>query len=192
MKESLSERYYNELPGKYAGYVGTTQRRELNVNQYLRAGMIVKILEVDTNGYFKGNFDYRANVETSTEDALTVKFSSGSSGNFYGKIRWNLKRNKERHPFQVADNRIYKGHVYLTTNLNLNENVFELDRIVHDIFEVTHYRELQLLKFSLLERKRKGAVDLPSDFSLNKSSGLYYEFYDSVQQIIFEKRKNLT
>jgi hypothetical protein len=105
----LSDKYHSEIIGKYAGFTETVNPElEKKESGKIYSGILMKILDIDTNGYFKGEFKYGENLSVSGN--RTVEFRQIMDGiyTFLGKIDFEIYLPKNRHPYKTSDNRQYR------------------------------------------------------------------------------------
>ncbi|HEX4375387.1 MAG TPA: hypothetical protein VHZ50_18930 [Puia sp.] len=142
--------YYKDIPGSYGGFVTDTVNTPEKFKRY-DGGVTMEILEIDSNGYFRGEFQYTENEILMDKPAATERKVLASINFFTGKIsyRWNLKFWRFRNPMLWKTNRIHNGNMYVVSRLDIQtENVKD---ILQRVYYIIHYRESKLFEFNQKE-----------------------------------------
>lgn len=184
-KQTLSRNYFSEIDGIYAGFTDPISAAPPNGSIY--GGIILKIRDVNANGYFKGEFEF-GEIESLGNRPEDRNLINGIHS-FYGKIDFGLYINKTRHPFKPNDNRIYRGKLYIVDRLDFSFENYKIDDYLCSEYELIHYREMQTIKFSLSKNYKKNSLNIPQSFVLYKSAGFKFEPYSSVKEIVFFNRQ---
>lgn len=187
-KLSLSKSYYTEINGTYAGFterVGKTAE-QIAVN----SGIIMAIKEIDEKGFFKGEFEFRETVSKLEDSHQYGGFIHGRYL-FLGKLEFTLHRNKTRHPLRPKENRLYKGTLYIISRFDFSFDNYEIDDYVTAEYTITHYREMQTLRFTLKKNHKSRQLDLPDSFTLFKKRGVTFEPYETVKDVVFSGKTKI-
>jgi len=179
-KQVLSKNYYGHINGIYSGFVQPTIVGNLTD---LSAGIILNIRDTDENGHFKGEFDY---AERNSSQILIRSINT-----FMGKMEFELYTDKNRNPFDLKDNRVYKGKMFIVDRLDYEFENYKIDDYMRAEYEITHYRELQVMKFKLLKTRASESIGLPSIFTLYRKIGFSFDPYNSVKVTIFDSQTNV-
>jgi hypothetical protein len=179
-KEAFSSIYYSELKGIYAGYTDPVVTEKGTYG--LDCGIIMNIRSSDENGFFKGELDYAETIHD-----RNLKFINKVDGiyTFLGKLNYKIYGDKNRHPYKPSENRIYKGILYIVDRLDFNFENFDIETYTRAEYSITHYREMQVLKFKLKKVYNKELAKLPESFTLNKSAGFDFEPYVNLKKTVF-------
>lgn len=182
-RQILSGKYFTEITGIYAGF--TISEALPNNNGQISAGIIMNIRNVDSKGFFKGDFDY-AETESYTQD-VHHKFGSISDGvySFFGDLEFEIYKSKKRNPFKLTENRCYSGNLYIVDRMDFQIENYKLEDYLIAEYSVVHYREMETIKFKLKKVYKKVSQTLPNEFVLYKSSGLFFEPYKNLKSIVF-------
>lgn len=178
-RQILSKNYFEKLPGIYGGF--TDPKNEGGQGYQVYSGIIMNIKDIDNKGYFKGELDF---AETTTEQ-LPRKLIDGIA-TFYGKLNFKLVYSKKRHPFKPKENRIHVGKLYLVDRLDFDFENYKIENYVKAEYDILHYREMQVLKFTLSKVYRKEGFYLPNSFLLYKTLGFNFEPYKNLIDVVFE------
>ena len=173
--------YCSEIAGRYAGFP------ELD-NKYrnghrIQTGLILNICDVDSKGYFRGEFSYGKTTYNNQFEITPLQIGVHV---FLGKLNYIFYWDKKRHTLKVEENRVYFGKLYIIDRLDFQFEKIKMDQYLQMEYSITHYRELKAMKFSLLKNYRKESDQLPNDFILYKSIGLTTEPLQGAQEIINE------
>ena len=193
-KQIHSKSYYSEIGGIYAAF---TQPRILaQPNERVSAGLIMNIRSTDDSGYFIGEFDYSEVVMSVVRGEPSRKMLRDGFSSFLGKLDYSLPINElfstnVRHPFKLEENRVYSGKLFVLDRLDFSLENFNVEKYIIAEYDVTHYREMRILKFTLNSIKKTTGSDLPNTFILYKSFGFSFEPYKSVKSLIFNNRKGV-
>ncbi|WP_152969608.1 hypothetical protein [Pedobacter sp. Hv1] len=181
-KQSLSKIYYNQIDGIYAGYTIPTTPEE---GRFTKAGMIFNVRDTDDNGYFKGELEYveirhwTNNHQIYSERIIEAQYM------FLGNVRFELSLDKTRHPFKQGENRVYTGILSIVDRLDFQFEEFKIEDYSSAEYKITHFREMQVMKFELIKKHRPEFALLPNSFTLYKSIGFDFEPYTSVKSDLF-------
>lgn len=111
-----SKNYFQEVKGTYAGF--TDPQSKIATKKQIHSGIIMNVKELDSNGYFKGSFNY-GETQFLTENNTPIKDSICSGiFTFFGQIDFKLYRNQNRHPYNADENRKYIGKLYVVDRLD--------------------------------------------------------------------------
>lgn len=180
-KRHLKELYFKELPGNYGGF---TKPIDENID-VREGGFLLRILSIDANGYFQGEFDYGEN-RTSVTPANQLQFEQLRDGIFecIGQLSHKIYRSKSRHPMDSKQNRQYKGSFYVVDRLDFDFSNIDFQTYIQKEYEIIHYREMNVIELKLVKTYRE-ISKLPDHILLYKDNGLTYNVYDSVKQVSF-------
>jgi hypothetical protein len=179
----ISKSYLEEIPGLYAGF--TPHVVDIDNASGLQSGMIMKIRDVNVNGYFRGQFDFREQrTYVMNENALRSDRLRDGIFTFIGKINYKYYLPKKRHPYRLVENRTYKGIMYIVDRLDFDLGKQSFEDFLSAEYEFAHYRELKEIKFI---RKKMYKVDrpLPAKFTLYKAVDTRSEPYIHVKAVVF-------
>lgn len=180
-KSYLAENYFKEITGKYGGFTEAFNEDISN------GGILLRILEIDANGYFIGEVEY-GEVRTFIDDnRLVDEQIRDGVYTCIGLINHKFKREKKRHPMKVKENRKYKGKFYIVTRLDYEFNKYNFDQYVHLEYNLIHNREMNVLELQLV-KSYDTTYELPKKMTLHKSRGLSFDVYDSVKFSSFTER----
>lgn len=172
--------YYEELLGIFAGYTDRSTSIEVVIDGTVNSGLIMNFRDV-TNGFYRGEFDFRENLRIMQEE----HFLSDGVDSFYCKMNFKIYLIKSRNPLKPEENRIYSGTLYIVQRLDIDfENKKIGDFLVAE-YDVKHYREMRVLKFTLKKIQKEEFLRTPKSFILHKSLGLGFEPYKNVRDDIF-------
>lgn len=183
-KQTLSNNYFKEVDGIYAGFTEPTVQamNDGGVN----AGIIMNIREIDGKGFFKGTFDYGENETIiTTSNRIIHDMLRDGIHTFYGKMNFTLYRDKNRHPFKKAQNRRYRGVMYVVDRLDVNFEAYDIEPYLSAEYEIVHYREMQTMIFNLKKNYKPTAPSMPQKFILYKKMGVTFEPYINVKDSVF-------
>lgn len=185
-KQNLSKDYLKEVEGIYAGF--TKPIATPNNGGQMYSGVIMNIRSVDNKGFFKGDFDF-AETESCTINGQH-RFNQLNDGvySFFGDTRFRIHFNKKRHPFKTKENRTYKGRFFVVAHMSfpLDNTKFE-DYLIAE-YDVLHFRERESIKLTIKKVYGKGSQTLPTEILLHKSSGLNFEPYKNLKQVVFNNK----
>jgi hypothetical protein len=187
-RQILTNNYFFEVAkGIYAGF--TTPKSQPLHNGQVHSGIIMNIRSVDSRGFFKGDFDY-AETESYTHGGQHL-FGLITDGvySFFGDLNFEVYRNKKRHPFKLAENRIYKGNLYIVDRMDFNLENYKIEDYLIADYSVVHYREMEAMKFKLRKVYKPGSQKFPDEFVVFKSSGLNFEPYKNLKRIVFPQTR---
>ena len=179
-KETYSGIYYSELKGIYAGYTYSIVSAKGTYG--LDCGIIMNIRNSDENGFFKGELDYAETIHD-----RNFQFINKVDGvyTFLGKLNYEYYRDKNRHPYKPSENRVYTGILYIVDRRDFNFENFDIETYTRAEYLITHYREMQVLKFELKKIYNKDLAKLPETFMLNKKPGFDFEPYINLKKTVF-------
>ena len=181
-KQYLSNSYLKEINGIYGGYCEPVK------NAKNEAGIIMNIRDTDNKGYFKGELQFKEIKRELVNDNVVEKEMVSGIHSFFGKLNHKIFFNKKRNPFKVKTNRLYKGSFYIVDRLDFNFEKNELNDYLVFEYDILHFREMQILKFTFKKQYRNKGKDLPKTFKLHKSLGLDFEPYMNVKKSVFNYR----
>ena len=181
-KQNFSKIYYDQIDGIYAAFTDPIYMKKDTPS--LHSGIIMHIRDTDGKGYFKGQLDYG---ETTTNGVTQTKNHDGIY-DFFGKINFEIYKNKTRHPFKPDENRIYKGTLFIVDGLDFDFENNNIKNYVSAEYEILHYREMEALKFTLKRIHNSDKPKLPLTFTLRKKFGFEFEPYKSVKQTVFSNQ----
>jgi hypothetical protein len=173
--------YCSEIAGIYAGFPKLDEK--IKDGNRKHTGLILKICDVDSKGYFRGEFSYG---KIAINDQFKISPLLSGKHVFFGKLNYCFHFDKKRHPLKVKENRAYIGKLYIIDRLDFQFETKKMDQYIQMEYSITHYRELKSMKFSILVNHRKESSELPNDFILYKSIGLTNEPLQWAQRIIKE------
>jgi hypothetical protein len=184
LKQNLSKDYFKEVDGIYAGF--TTPIATPNNGGQMYSGVIMNIRTVDNKGFYKGDFDF-AETESCTINGQHM-FNQLNDGvySFFGDTRFRLHFDKKRHPFRTNENRTYKGSLFVVAHMSLPLDNTKLEDYLIAEYNVIHFRERESIKLTIKKIHRTGAQTLPTEILLHKSSGLTFEPYKNLKQVVFK------
>jgi hypothetical protein len=180
-KRHLKEVYFKELPGKYAGFTNPVDE----TNDVRQGGFLMRILSIDANGYFLGEFDY-GESRTTVFGNNQLQHDQIRDGIFecIGQITHRIYRSKARHPMHSKENRQYKGKFYVVDRLDFDFRNIDFETYNQLEYEFIHFREMNVIELNLVKTHRE-LNKLPEHITLYKDNGLTYSVYDTVKQISF-------
>jgi hypothetical protein len=177
-KQTLSKRYFSRINGVYSGF---TKQLTTTDNNKVNSGIILNIRDTDDNGFFKGELDFKE-VENQSEILIEGLYT------FLGKLEFDLYFDKKRHPFKPAENRIYRGRLYIVDRLDFLFDEYKIEDYLSAEYDVVHYREMETLKFTLRKNYKETKILLPNHFTLYKSMGFNFEPYKNVKRLVFSNQ----
>lgn len=178
-----SKDYFAELSGIYGGFLKAT--REAKAGGQVHAGIIMNIRDVDSRGFFKGDFDYAESELLVQEGKQVPQIISDGIYMFFGEMDYEFYFNKKRHPFKAEKNRKYNGRLFVVDRLDFKFEDYKIDNYLVAEYDIIHFREMETLKFKQTKVYRTGAKDLPESFILYKSAGFDFEPYKNVKRLVF-------
>ena len=180
-KRHLKEAYFKELPGNYGGFTKP-------IDEYMdvcEGGFLLRILNVDANGYFQGEFDYGESRRSVTgQNDLQHEQLRDGIFECIGQISHRIYRAKPRHPMNSRNNRKYTGKFYVVDRLDFDFRNIGFDTYIQKEYEITHFREMNTLELRLVKTSRE-LNPLPAHITLYKDNGLTYNLYDTVKLVSF-------
>jgi len=181
--QSYFKTYCKELEGIYAGFVPST--RPLSESKGINAGIILYVRDVDTKGFFKGEFEF-GEARLSLQNMIPVhSLVSIGIHTFLGKLKFEIYRDRIRHPLKPKENRIYNGTLYVIDRFDFAFDTNKMEDYLQAEYRIIHYREMKTLKFSLSKIYKEVAQKLPTEFTLYKSSNFAFEPLKGVRDVIF-------
>jgi len=180
-KRQLSDQYFNELPGYYGGFTKPLDP-EFKVNE---GGVLLRILNIDANGYFQREFDFGEHRATVTPDNRLF-FEQLRDGIYtcMGKMDHHIYRSKVRNPMDAAQNRTYTGKFFVVDRLDIDFRSYNIQQYIQMEYDITHFREMKTLELKLVKVHRE-ISQLPADITLYKQIGLHFDVYNSVKDTSF-------
>jgi hypothetical protein len=144
------------------------------------------VLDVDSNGFFRGEFRYGENLTTSQSN--TVQFQQLVEGvhTFLGKLNHKFSFPIRRHPYKPSKNRIYLGKLYIVHRLDFLYEQYKFEDYVKCEYDIIHYRDMKALKFTICAKYDNAELTLPRMFSLDKHFGLTFEPSGNVESSAFK------
>lgn len=188
-RQRFSKHYYEEINGIYAGY--TDPISKIEDKKGLNAGIIMNISGTDENGYFKGEFDFaetKTNITNYQVSEITIRDGIHT---FMGKLNFEIYLNKDRHPFKPEQNRTYFGKLYIVDRLDFQIETTNIETYLTAEYDIEHYREMKIMKFTLNKIYKKDSPELPKSFTLTKSYGLQFEPLKNVKESIFNNQSRV-
>lgn len=88
--------FNNEILGLYAGY--TEPKEGETPKDWIEGGIIMNVKDIESSGYFRGEFDYRENFASERDSG---KFITDGIYTFYGEINYRLFPIKKRNPLKI-------------------------------------------------------------------------------------------
>lgn len=177
-RQTLSKKYFSRINGTYAGF---TRQNTKNDDNKVTSGIILKIRDTDDNGFFKGELNFKE-VKNKLETLAEAHFT------FLGKLEFDLRIEKARHPFKPKENRIYKGKLYIIDRFDFLFEEYKIEDYLSAEYDVVHYREMEVLSFILTKNYKETTRNLPNNFTLYKSMGFNFEPYKNVKRLLFENQ----
>jgi len=176
------QNYFNEILGIFAGYTDPSDKTKAIVKEEGRfnSGVIMNFRDV-SNGYYRGEFDFRENISNSEEDRLL----SDGFHCFYCKMNYKVYLIKKRNPLDIKKNRVYKGKLYILNRLDFDFGNQKIDDFLVAEYDVIHYREMRTLQLTLSQVHKEEFLRTPKSFKLHQSLGLGFEPYKNVKESIF-------
>jgi len=146
-RQILSDRYFSEITGIYAGF--TTPKTQAIHKGQMYAGIIMNIRNVDSRGFFKGDFDYAETESYTQEEQYLFGHVTDGVYSFFGDVDFEIYKNKRRNPFKLSENRIYSGNLYIVDRMDFQLENYKLEDYLVAEYSVVHYREMETIKFIL-------------------------------------------
>jgi hypothetical protein len=175
-KERLSIEYFTGIAGTYAGYLNGMYEPEQGGRE--EAAIILRIIDIDNDGYFRGEFEH---IEREVTNYTTYRRTEGLYM-FLGKMDFSIYREKTRNPLVAKENRIYTGKLYVVDRLDFLFEQQDIKDFTRAEYGVTHYREMKTLKF-VLEKNYDKNTKRPKEFTLYRKMGLKFEPYSTIKTI---------
>ena len=140
----------------------------------------MNIQTINSQGYFKGDFDYLERAEDEV-----VKDSINS---FYGKLKYKFNYKRIIHPLDPNKNRTYDGKIYIVDRHDMPLHIENIKPYLKCEFTIKHYREMGAIEFTVPKMLKDSKFIYPSSFVLYKSMGFQFEPYQSVKEVVFKER----
>lgn len=187
----LSNQYFSEIVGSYAGFTESINPEvEKNEKGQIYSGILMRIMDIDSNGYFKGDFEYGENLTTSNNHTIEFRQLMEGVYTFLGKLDFKLYRKKTRHPYKISDNRSYIGKLYIVDRLDYQYEKYDFETYVRAEYDIIHFREMKALKFKFVKNYRQ-KLDIPNEFIIDRHIGLSFNPSDSVKSTAFRGDQTL-
>src|SRR5690606_14322529 len=185
-KQTLSKDYFQEIEGIYAGFTDPIAKPNHAGKMY--SGVIMNIRNIDNKGFYKGDFDFAETESCTINGQHTFNQLNDGVYSFFGDTRFRLHLDKKRHPFKTNENRTYKGSLFVVDHMSFPIDNTKLEDYLIAEYDVLHFRERETLKLTIKKVYRTGAQTLPNEILLHKSSGLNFEPYKNLKQVVFANR----
>lgn len=182
-KNTLSQNYFAEIDGIYAGFTEPTMNPEHGGRIY--GGIIMHIRDTDGKGFFKGEFDFGERELFNHNNVPYDQLRTNGIFTFLGELNFSLHANKKRHPLRPNQNRKYTGTLYIVDRLDFDFKQYQIETYLCAEYDITHYREMQALTFTLRKIHRPDRPKLPSEFTLYRKLGASFEPYRNVKETVF-------
>jgi len=150
----------------------------------IHAGVIMKIIDVDSNCYFKGELDYREYIDISTGK----KILASGIYQFIGKLDYKFYLNKRRHPLKLYENRRYFGKLNMVSKFDFHFEINAFEDYLIAEYDITHFRDMRVLQFSFYKQNITKEFKLPQKFKLYKSMGYSFEPKSSIEGLFNTNR----
>jgi len=181
----LSVKYFSEILGNYAGFTETLNPElERKENGRIYSGILMRIMDVDTNGYFKGEFQYGENLIVSGDRVVEFRQVMEGIYTFLGKMDFKLYWKKNRHPYKISENRRYLGKLYIVDRLDYQYEKYDFETYVKAEYNIFHFREMKALKFTFV-RSTGENIKLPEEFILDRQLDLTFNPSVNVKSTAF-------
>lgn len=190
-RQLLSQNYYAELKSQYAAFLKTTNRPPLET---IYSGMILSILDVDNNGYFRGTLDFAETAHTFFQgNIFSDRTKIGGEFEFLGLLEFRAAPDEVISPRRInpiikSDNRTYTGKLYVVKTLETPSENYETNIIAE--YDITHYRELGVIEFEnriLKDGQEIYTELLPEKCSLNKKFESSFSVFNRVKKWSFKR-----
>ena len=135
--------YCNEIAGIYAGF--PELEKKFRDGHRIQSGLILNICDVDSKGYFRGEFSYGEMTYNNQFEITPLRIGVYV---FLGKLNYFFYWDKNRHPLKVEENRVYYGKLYIIDRLDFQFEKIKMDQYIQMEFSITHFRELKAIKKS--------------------------------------------
>jgi len=175
--------FFKDITGLYGGYVSDTFNASTDIIRYDGA-MTMEILDVNSNGYIRGQFEYDEKKITLGKvggpDAISER--ALESINFIGgklSYHWSVAIWKKRNPLISKENRIYFGEMYTVNRLDTQAKSEE--ELIQGTYKMKYFREGRVFKFTK-EKIAKQANELPNSFKLTKSYNHLLDPYTTIKK----------
>ncbi|WP_183576980.1 hypothetical protein HDF18_12170 [Mucilaginibacter sp. X5P1] len=188
---NLSNKYFSEVVGNYAGFTETLNLElEKKENGRIYSGIIMRIVDIDANGYFKGEFQYGENLTVTGTRALEFHQIMEGVYTFLGKIDFQLYLKKNRHPYKVSDNRKYLGKLYIVDRLDYQYEKYDFETYMKAEYDIIHFREMKAIKFMFVKANSEN-FELPKEFILDRQIDLSFSPLENVKSTAFKGDQTL-
>lgn len=174
-----SKNLYDEVRGDYAGLISSEETSDGISPTY--GGIILRIVNINSDGYFKGEFDFG--------ESKDLKILSDGNYVFIGKVNYCFYINRIRVPFVKKENRVYRGKLYVVERLDTPAGQINQEELSNFEYDFTYYREIQQIQLDKLVIKSTVNQNIPSQILLSKKLDIMFEPYGIVKQLCFEQSK---
>lgn len=175
--------YCKEIVGVYAGFVQSS--RNVPDKKGLQAGIIMYIRDIDNKGFFRGEIEYGETKLTFQNPIPISRPISAGNHKFLGKLDYKFYWDKVRNPLKPEQNRVYKGRLYVIVRFDFLFETQKIEEFQKAVYKIVYYREMKVLKFTLIESFKESGQKLPEEFMLYKSGGFAFEPLEGVTDIVF-------
>jgi len=180
-KTHLAETYFKELIGNYGGFTEPIDPA-IGVNN---GGFLLRILHIDSNGYFQGEFDFGENkVNVSPANQLSFQQVRDGIYTCMGKIDHQIYASEDRHPMKAGENRTYRGKFYVVDRLDFQFKSYNFENYIQLEYDLIHYREMKVIELKLVKTHRE-ISQLPGEITVFKEIGLSFDVYNAVKEVAF-------
>ncbi|MEJ5995233.1 hypothetical protein WG904_12465 [Pedobacter sp. Du54] len=176
-KTQLEESFYKDFVGHYGGFTEPIDKS----SGIDHGGFLLRILNIDSNGYFLGEFDF-GEIKTTISSDKRLSFQQMRDGIYtcLGKIDHEIYASEDRHPMKVDQNRIYKGKFYVVDRLDFQFKSYNFENYIQLEYDLIHYREMKVIELKLT-KTHKEISQLPAEITAHKKIGLSHDVYESVK-----------
>ncbi|MCK4665096.1 MAG: hypothetical protein KAT68_19665 [Bacteroidales bacterium] len=182
-KQFLSKNYFKELIGDYGGFTETVAEIP---NKGIKSGMILHIKDINSQGYFKGEFRFGETIHSFDNGNPKVKRIRNGIITFYGKMNFKIhSSSRMRNPYKPKQNRKYNGKLFIVTRLDFSFDKTNIDDYLYGEYNIIHFREMETLVFEISKVYNEKHMNFPKTFKLYKSTGFSFEPLDSVKKVVF-------
>src|SRR5690242_9373825 len=156
-RQKLSSEYFKEIPGIYAGFTETTNKDDtVQVKGNVYSGVIMKIISINNNGYFIGEFRYGENITIPEHGEFRDQQLKDGIYTFLGKLDFKVYfRSKRRHPYKDKRARIYNGRLYIIDRLDYDHTKHDFEDYIRAEYKIVHYRDRSALYFHEFKKVKK-------------------------------------
>jgi hypothetical protein len=189
-KNTYSKEYYSEIAGVYGGFNEPVTKFD-EKKERIYAGGIMNIVDVDSNGYFRGELNYGENRSSNTNGTITFEQVTRGIQTFTGYLDYRMFWKRKRDSYNANKNRKYKGRLYIVHRLDFQFEKMKIEEYTERIYDIVHYREMKVLVFKLRKVTDKDHSNLPHEFKLYRDMGLSFEPSRNVKETAFAGNKVL-